>query len=523
MAHDWKTPLWQQLAGRAAEGAGKVRFSAYFRGRRKRAVELLLIGDVPRVRVTEAMIQRLEAIAASGYAAHLKGRAAQRAWKNAAARVREHRGATVSLNAYGMAICMPTYHPRRRSCSLSVYEAFTVDPDELAEWLDPAQLAVARALKRERRRLLRIGELGRLLFPDPEADADDEEWDDTLPDWAPEEIEEPEEIESAWARHRNVIFFGPPGTGKSYALASIVEDHLAARRDHILRVTFHPEYSYFDFVGAYRPAVGWLKTMARFEDADGRAREAEPRTYYRFEPGPLSRALALAAANPERPVALVIEEINRGNCAAIFGDVFQLLDRAADAEDPDAVGWSEYAVHPSREWAGWLDGAISRLSDVYDRSTGALKLPPNLYLYATMNTSDQSLYPMDVAFRRRWGMEYRGVDASGDLRARVPLHAADAEGAPWLAVMRALNEAIVDFTHSDDKVVGPWFVRPTPGRALVDTVEFKSKVLFYLWGEVFRGEPARVFEPGLRTYGELVARYDAGEAVFNAALLARIG
>jgi hypothetical protein len=114
------------------------------------------------------------------------------------------------------------------------------------------------------------------------------------------------------------------------------------------------------------------------------------------------------------------------------------------------------------------------------------------------------------------------VDASGDLRARVPLHGADAEGAPWLVVMAALNEAIVDFTHSDDKVVGPWFVRPSPGRALVDGVEFKSKVLFYLWSEVFRGEPSRIFAADLRTYGELVARFDAGAPVFTAAMLKRL-
>src|SRR5690606_3868001 len=114
----------------------------------------------------------------------------------------------------------------------------------------------------------------------------------------------------------------------------------------------------------------------------------------------------------------------RGNCAAIFGDVFQLLDRIGDAKRAEREGWSEYAVVPSAEWAGWLEREIPAGSQVFDPRTRQLRLPGNLYLYATMNTSDQSLFPMDTAFRRRWGMSYQGVDTPRQPTARVRLHAA---------------------------------------------------------------------------------------------------
>ena len=117
------------------------------------------------------------------------------------------------------------------------------------------------------------------------------------------------------------------------------------------RVTFHPEFSYFDFVGTYKPRVGWMKSLNDFTDADRRLQpNREPRVYYAFDPGPFSRALVQALKSPSESVVVVVEESNRGNCAAIFGDVFQLLDRVGDDKSPEDRGRSEYPVVPSAEW-----------------------------------------------------------------------------------------------------------------------------------------------------------------------------
>ena len=536
MRYDWKPLLFSQLRRRAELRGRKVRFPVYFQGHEDRGVEVLLLGDALRVRVAPEALAVLGGLDEAAYLATLKDDAARRSWRSAARALRENPGATVNLHTYAVAVCMPAYNPRRRTPSLTVYESFCADPEDLVELLEPKQIAQLRAIRSERGRLPRLREMGEVLFPHPANDADayvsEPLGDDDPFGGAPyvslvDDVAEAEslEAESVWARHRNVIFFGPPGTGKSYTVEQIVAEHLQADEAHVVRATFHPEYGYFDFVGSYKPVVGWLSlssSSAVFHDADGRSGDREPRAYYRFEPGPMSRALALAAANPRDPVVLVIEEINRGNTAAIFGDVFQLLDRSSGSRTTrDPVGWSEYAIHPSGDWAAWLSESVPSRSAVYDRASGRLRLPPNLYLYATMNTSDQGLYPMDTAFRRRWGMEYRGVDGGGDPSIRVQLHARDEVGVPWLALMSALNEAIVDYTHSDDKQVGPWFVKPTPGSEMVEAVEFKSKVLFYLWADVFRDEPTRVFRAGITTYEKLVARYAAGRSVFNEAVLAQ--
>jgi hypothetical protein len=369
--------------------------------------------------------------------------------------------------------------------------------------LDRADLPAFRTIAEIRKALGLRGAMG--VIDDP---ADDEDDDSAEPAEADDEV-------STWQLHHNVIFFGPPGTGKSYTVNQIVKETLEAE---VHRVTFHPEYSYFDFVGMFRPCVGWLETASRFTGADGSADRREPRVYYGFEPGPFSRALASAARNPERNVVLIIEEINRGNCAAIFGDVFQLLDRAADA-GKRVHGVSEYPIRPSAEWAAWLSGELGDGSEVW--KDGSLRLPANLYLYATMNTSDQSLFPMDTAFRRRWGMSYRGIEAPAGLKTRIPLHAGDTVGMPWVHFAGPINREIVAHKGTDDMQMGPYFVRPQPGTSLVTPLEFSSKVLFYLWADVFRDGPNRIFRDGIATYDELVARYENAHEVFRLELFGR--
>lgn len=323
-----------------------------------------------------------------------------------------------------------------------------------------------------------------------------------------------------WESHHNVIFFGPPGTGKSYKANQIATRHLKAAAgrgggDRVFRVTFHPEYTYFDFVGSHRPVVGWVP-VHRFTDADQRVLDREPRVYYEFCPGPFSRALVAAAKEPTAPVVLIIEEINRGNCAAIFGDVFQLLDRGTDTAAPECFGRSEYGINPSPEWGAWLASELAGAAGEHAVwKQGKLYLPGNLYLYATMNTSDQNLFPMDTAFRRRWGMEYVPVDSEEMPGTLVPLHGKDRTGVSWARLMKPLNEAIVKHKRTDDKQMGPWFVKSGQTDGLVDSIEFASKVLFYLWNDVFRDEPSAVFAADIDRYDELVRRFQAGKVVFN--------
>jgi hypothetical protein len=138
-----------------------------------------------------------------------------------------------------------------------------------------------------------------------------------------------------------------------------------------------------------------------------------------------------------------------------------------------------------------------------------------------MNTSDQSLFPMDTAFRRRWGMQYQGITPRMKPVTRVPLHAHDAEGVLWTDLMEPLNRAIVEHKRSDDKQMGAYFVRPTAGEK-VDPLEFSSKVLFYLWADVFRDEPSLVFIDTIRTFDMLHQRYESGKDVFRAELIEEV-
>ena len=514
---------WNQLWGlleRRAEQLGKeLKFDLLWHGDPKISVEVTPIDDQLRVRVTEDMIQRAESVSET-FRSQLSpqyGRG-RPAFDRASKEIRGNLHKTVSLNVFASAVMVPTQMPRRTTVNVNVYQEFHIDPDVFACWLDAdAQARLRGEVEAKKGNTLTLREVFRCLVEAAEEDELDQA----------EEGAESASGDSPWAANRNVIFFGPPGTGKSFLLANIVRKHLNAQSQRILRVTFHPEYSYYDFVGSYRPAVGWLNTTSTFTDARGSTHQQEPRTYYHFDPGPLSRALSLAAADPEEPVVLIIEEINRGNCAAIFGDVFQLLDRLLDAERATArnlqIGDSEYEIQPSAEWAAWLRAELPETNQVFSPKTGALRLPSNLYLYATMNTSDQSLFPMDTAFRRRWGMEYVGVDRHRNDQVRVPLHGDDAEGVLWWKLLNQLNREVVSHTGNDDKQMGAFFVRPVGDEALVSPDEFCAKVLFYLWSDVFHRSPNAVFREGLDAYDRIAQDYNAGRSVFRPELLQRAG
>lgn len=519
-ASTWSADLWQWIE-QSTERAGTEPTFRLYGAREPDAVYLngRIANATLRVDADDHLLDLVSAVP-EAFKERLDGRY-KKTWSSGAARIRRAAGTTVPPATAAHTAIIPHQSPHRTTISLNVYRYLFIRADELAEKLAEEQRVQLEELVAKQRLDVAFSQqdlafaLGLVDEVEARAEVDDTE------DPEDEELEEEEPSDDIiWEDHRNVIFFGPPGTGKSHELDALVRDHLKATSKHVYRITFHPETSYFDFVGTYKPVVGWLKSLNEFTAADRSTSQREPRVYYDFDPGPFSLALADALAHPEERVVLIIEEINRGNTAAIFGDVFQLLDRvhADDAQVP--FGTSQYPIHPGSDWARWLDDRVGERPPCWEE--GRLRLPSNLYLYATMNTSDQSLFPMDTAFRRRWGLRYKGVAAPATLTTRVRRHADDTNGLLWSHLMRVLNRAIVEHTRTDDKQVGPWYLRPRAGEDLVPQVEFRSKVLFYLWSDVFRDAPAKVFRDDITTYDELLQRYDAGEDVFRDELLTQV-
>ena len=246
------------------------------------------------------------------------------------------------------------------------------------------------------------------------------------------------------------IFFGTPGSGKSHRVKELTK----GKKIH--RTTFHPDNDYASFVGCYKPTM------------------VEEEIKYSFTPQVFTEAYIDAWQNPGEKVYLVIEEINRGNCAQIFGDLFQLLDRNAN-------GYSDYRIKADNDLRDYLYSRLGK--DHNGIENGELCLPPNLYIFATMNTSDQSLFPMDSAFKRRWDWEYVPVDYSEDIPSSKFIITLGNKKYRWVDFLKKVNKRILEVTDSEDKQMGNFFIK-----ADASEVEFKSKVMFYLWNEVCRDE-----------------------------------
>jgi hypothetical protein len=291
----------------------------------------------------------------------------------------------------------------------------------------------------------------------------------------------------------NWIYFGPPGTGKSTEAKERV--HGAA----IERTQFHPEYSHADLIGSYRPVVGFESDPAnQIVGYDG-IMIARPINYFAFVPGPLTLALERAFSCRDH-VFLMIEEINRGDCAAIFGDTFQLLDR-------NESGRSEFGITPKSELVAYFKGKSVNYDIAGD---GKLYLPRNLTLLATMNTSDQSLYPMDSAFKRRWQWVACPIDFSQLLAYTDGARPFLDDGRTkwdWIKIVESMNKNIVR-DRMEDKQLGPWFIKPTKTGA-VPWDAFLNKCLFYLWHDVFKDEQLSDLSPfkteGPEVFGEVQA------------------
>lgn len=253
------------------------------------------------------------------------------------------------------------------------------------------------------------------------------------------------------------ILFGAPGTGKSHT----INKEIGTDENYCIRTTFHPDSDYSTFVGCYKPTKD----------------EERGEITYDFTPQAFTNAYVAAWKDLEKNYYLVIEEINRGNCAQIFGDIFQLLDR-----DPN--GFSSYKTTPDQDLANYIRKQLADtdIDDEEVKSGKKMQLPPNLYIWATMNTSDQSLFPIDSAFKRRWDWRYIPIDytdkehyiACGDTQYS------------WADFLQKVNDKVEAVTQSEDKKLGYWFMGNGEVQKKITIDRFVSKVVFYLWNDVFK-------------------------------------
>ncbi len=261
------------------------------------------------------------------------------------------------------------------------------------------------------------------------------------------------------------ILFGAPGTGKSHQIKALRKEFGAKE----FKTVFHPDSDYSTFVGAYKPMMQGDNVR------------------YAFVPQVFTKAYTHAWNNPEELVLLTIEEINRGNCAQIFGDLFQCLDRNAN-------GMSEYAIDAEYDLAEYLKETLDNqgiINSIFqenykvENAYSKIALPHNLLIYATMNTSDQSLFPMDSAFKRRWDWEY--VPINYEEAAKMTIQLDETTTYNWGDFIKKINKKIYEITQSEDKQLGNFFVKTAENEAISLDV-FRSKVMFYLWSEIFKEE-----------------------------------
>lgn len=292
----------------------------------------------------------------------------------------------------------------------------------------------------------------------------------------PYEIEQPhieEPLPEELRIGENILLYGVPGCGKSYTIQQNYCDNNAL----IERVVFHPDYTYSDFIGQILPKI------------------TGDTVTYEFQMGPFTRVLKKAYDNPDNNYYLIIEEINRGNAPAIFGDVFQLLDRNEN-------GISEYGItneNMAKAIFGNADMTEDELAAIEDAQ---IKIPTNLFVLATMNTADQNVFTLDTAFKRRWDMESIRSDFSKCTHARTRICGTNLT---WEEFVSTINETIISSNEgnlsSEDNRLGAWFVKEAD---LHDTKAFSEKVLMYLWNDAFKFSRSDVFKSEYNTLEELI-------------------
>ena len=321
------------------------------------------------------------------------------------------------------------------------------------------------------------------------------------------------------------IYYGAPGTGKSKAIKDLTFG------EDVIRTTFHPDSDYASFVGTYKPITeevdlrdcngkkvideetgkvvkedriaykfipqAFLEAYVKaWKKLGSKKSEKSDKSYNRIHPALLDTPDIFTKNKASKKQYLIIEEINRGNCAQIFGDLFQLLDR-------NEYGFSDYPIiadkdmqkYLKKEFEGWEITNKDKINQLYGEANMVslilkgkrLVLPSNLYIWATMNTSDQSLFPIDSAFKRRWDWKYVPIREGRDKETNAPLNWYINTGDKqydWWSFISKVNKLIGSLTNSEDKKLGYFFCKAKDGE--IDANLFVSKVIFYLWNDVFK-------------------------------------
>lgn len=257
-------------------------------------------------------------------------------------------------------------------------------------------------------------------------------------------------IESFINTYEQIIYYGAPGTGKSHLINESFSD--------FKRITFHPEYSYFDFIGGLRPV---------YTDS----------LKYEFIPGPFLDAYIYALKNPGKKCGLIIEELNRSNTARVFGDIFQLLDRGED-------GWSKYPI-TNKDINDYLVNS-------HEMENINIKLPPNFSIIASMNSADQGVFVLDSAFKRRWEFEYIPIEPE---KATHSNEIVEGFNLTWIKVISSINERLSEIGVEEDKLIGEYFLNP---KEIKDIKKVASKLLLYLWDDVVRYQRETIFSESKR-------------------------
>lgn len=282
--------------------------------------------------------------------------------------------------------------------------------------------------------------------------------------------------ESGSLTGENIILYGVPGVGKSHT----IEEQYPSDDEHMERVVFHPDYTYSDFVGQIMPKI----------------KEETDKLEYRFVKGPFTKIMRKAYDKPAESFYLIIEEINRGNAPAVFGDIFQLLDRNED-------GTSKYGI-TNQDIAEAVYGC-----EGFDKK---VKLPANLSIIATMNTADQSVFTLDTAFKRRWSMRMIPNDVKKCKFADVRILDTDVT---WATFVTVINDLVLsensDLTSTEDKRIGAYFVK----RKDIELIDgeynpaFAEKVLMYLWNDVFKFSRDTVFNEKYNALDNLIKGFES--------------